>query len=85
LWGIFQLRAARARARAHGHIGEVVSIRAGMDEHGGRIDEELARHALSPSLAKPRATGHRKHKDPAVDAVVRALRELGPDDPGNQP
>jgi len=73
LWGIFELRAARARAR--GHVRDAVPLR-DFDTHGGRVDAELAKHALSPSVPKPRLTGRRKHKDPAVGAVVRALRNL---------
>ena len=42
------------------------------------IDEELTRHALIPTLAKE-AVHHRKRKDPAVDALIRALVNIRSD------
>lgn len=77
LWGIFQLRAARQGSRQ-------CNVTAGGDRPAtstaaGMVDEELAQHALIPSLAKKRnsSTGVRPvQKDPAVDALIRALSEV---------
>jgi hypothetical protein len=73
LWGILHLRAARAR-RPDQAVAERRAPEAGSVQ-GGVVDEELARHALVPSLAKARVR-HRKQKDAAVDALVRALANL---------
>ena len=73
LWGIIQLRAARARKPGQAAAGWRAPAAGSM--RSGVVDEELARHALIPSLAKARIR-HRKHKDPAVDTLVRALTSL---------
>jgi len=73
LWGILQLRAALAR-RPDQAVAERQAP-ASESTRGGVVDEELARHGLVPTLAKARIR-HRKHKDAAVDALVRALTNL---------
>lgn len=50
-WGILQLRAARARFGASLHDADRLG-----PAGDGSVDEELARHALLPTLSKPRAT-----------------------------
>jgi len=70
LWGIRQLRLARS---PHLRRAPESPAPSGAEIHGGLIDEELRRHALIPTLAKPRVLDNRKHKDPAVDALIRAL------------
>jgi len=76
LWGIVQLRAARAQrtapARAAGSQTDL-----GLYGGHGTVDEELARYALVPTLAKPRTSLSRtEHKDPSVTALVQALAEV---------
>jgi hypothetical protein len=73
LWGIRQLRIARSQ---HHRRTPESPTPSDAETHGGRVDEELGRHALIPTLAKPRVHENRKHKDPAVDALVRALCNL---------
>lgn len=73
LWGIRQLRIARSQG--HRRTLECPAT----SEEGARrgvIDQELARHALIPTLAKPRVLDKRRHKDPAVDTLVRALSKV---------
>ena len=73
LWGIRQLLMARSLR----HRRAIESPAASEEQaHRGLIDEELVRHALVPTLAKPRVADNRRHKDPAVDALVRALSEV---------
>lgn len=71
LWGIRQLRAARSQSTSTA-AGCPTLVAAG-GQGGGVVDEELVRHGLVPSLAKPRVKDKRRHKDPAMDALVRAL------------
>jgi len=73
LWGIRQLRTERSQR--HRRTPESPTP-ADAETHGGLVDEELERHALIPTLAKPRVHDNRRHKDPAVDALVRALCNL---------
>ena len=76
LWGIVQLRSARAA-----NLGQVTEPRLGGPAErpqAGVIDEELTRHALVPTLAKH--VGRRRHrKDRTVDALIRALINIGQD------
>lgn len=77
LWGIVQLRAARAAQRtAHARVSAKVADQALQGRHG-TVDEELARYALVPTLAKPRTTSTQdEHKDPNVTALVQALTDV---------
>jgi hypothetical protein len=70
-WGIVQLRAARAQRLRDS--SETRGRQPAAKTFGGMVDEELVRHALVPSLAKPKVLQIRKRKDPAVEALVRAL------------
>jgi hypothetical protein len=75
LWGILQLRSARTA-----NLSQVRGDRLGQQADqwpAGVIDEELTRHALVPTLAKA-SVRHRKRKDPAVDALIRALVNIRP-------
>jgi hypothetical protein len=74
-WGILQLRSARARPTDHGFAGRGRQTVPSADV-AGVVDEELARHALVPTLAKARVGLPRKRKDPSVDTVVRVLSNL---------
>jgi hypothetical protein len=73
-WGIVQLRAARAHGRRPAQDG----VRA--FEHTaaarGVVDEELARHALVPTLAKPRWSID-PTADPGMAALLRAVHRAG--------
>lgn len=74
LWGIVQLRAARSQRRP---TEENRPDKPATGTQSGVVDEELVQHGLAPTFPKRRAfSGHRKHKDPAVDALVRALRSV---------
>jgi len=76
LWGIVQLRAARAQ-KQHTGVAEVWQIKIGESFQTAAIDDELRKHALAPTLAK-RRKGRRRdtHKDPAVGALARALSRV---------
>jgi hypothetical protein len=70
LWGIRELRFARSQ-RLRATTGD--PGRLNKRSYSGVVDEELQRHGLVPTLAKPKVLDTRNHKDPAVDALVRAL------------
>ncbi|RNM12284.1 hypothetical protein [Nocardioides pocheonensis] len=76
LWGILQLRAARRGSRRRKMVAS--SDQAASLEGASRVDEELAQHALVPWLVKRRSPSEVRptSKDPAVDALVRALSEV---------
>lgn len=73
LWGIVQQRAARSRAAR-----KPSASHRGATQVAGRVDAELARYALLPTLAKksPGSPKRRAHKVSAVDALVSALAEV---------
>lgn len=76
LWGIVQLRAARTHVDVHA-VPATPPSKAAILGGGGFVDEELAVHALVPTLAKPRTFGLRNSfKDPGIAALVRALTEV---------
>jgi hypothetical protein len=75
LWGILQLRSAPTRREGHAPRGRR-SVQQDEGTPAGVVDEELTRHALSPTLAKGRVGYHRKRKDPAVEALIRALSNI---------
>ena len=76
LWGIVQLRAARVQEPYPG-VAEVSLATVRGPVGAGRIDDELTKHALAPTIAKRRkSTRWDTHKDPAVGALVRALSRL---------
>jgi len=76
LWGIIQLRAARAQVpRPGAPVGSMIKV--GATFRAGVVDDELTKHALVPTLPKRRKKGPRdKYKDPALANLVRALSRV---------
>jgi hypothetical protein len=82
LWGILQLRAARAQRSRLVHGGAVVTPTTGPEPYGA-TDEELLRHGLLPTLPKSRKPPRPVDLGPEHAAVHVAMASSASARPGS--